>query len=249
MLPRVPSAPAILRGFLILASLLGASLSLRADVIYSNFGPGDSYAAGTGLIVTNDDQAYSSLAIGFTPSADYTLTSIEFVATSLIPDDSADITIGIFADNGTGQPGGAPIESFTVGGLGTFGDDAAPVLTVNSLLQPLLQADMTYWIGINAAPGDMVVWNQNITGALGYSSTDGSGNWSSSPTDQGVVEIDGTLQNLVSDSSQNSPASSTPEPRAWSLLAGGLAALALTARRGALRPSAAKVRARFPDQK
>ena len=186
----IPSVRILAPCILILASLFPGGAILRADVIYSNFGIGDAYSSGSGLIVTNDNAAWSSVAVGFMPAANYTLASIEFVASDLIPD-NAGISIGIFADNG-GQPGGAPLESFTLSGpLGQFGT-ALPVLTVSSVLQPLLLANTEYWVGMEALGSGFVVWNQNDTSALGFSQTDGSGNWSTSTADQGVVEIDGT---------------------------------------------------------
>jgi hypothetical protein len=209
---------------LLLALAFGHSI-LRADTIYTNVDPSGSYAPGAGLIVTNDPVSGASVAIPFTPSDDYDLTSIEFVASDLIPGDSNDITLGIFADNG-GQPGATPLESFSVTPAGMFADNLL-VTTVSSILQPLLFADTQYWIGMNAAPGDLVIWNQNITSANGFSETDGSGNWSAADSlqPQGVLEVDGKLANQPPDTSAALP-SPVPEPAAWFLMAGGLVALA-----------------------
>ena len=228
----------------ILAVLIPAA-ALHADVIYTNFGTGTAYSSGAGVIVTSDNSAWSSVAIAFTPSANYDLTSIELVATDIIPD-YLGATLGIFADNGSGQPGGAPLESFALGPLGQFGD-AVPLLTVESLLQPLLWANTQYWIGLNAPIGDLIVWNQNVTSSLGFSQTDGSGNWSTSNADQGAVEVDGTLDpNAPTPPTQEGtvlpqtgqPISSIPEPQSWWLMAAGLAAVAIYAQR-----------ARFANQK
>ena len=235
---------------LILAGLVPGAQHLRADVIYTNFGTGNTYSAGSGLIVTNDNQAWSSVAVAFTPVANYNLTGIEFVATNIIPDDTGAL-IGIFADD-NGQPGGAPLESFASGPLGMFGN-TVPVMTVTSVLQPLLLADTQYWIGMEGPAGGFIVWNQNLTLADGYSQTDGSGNWSTSSADQGALEIDGTLSpdqpppavtpppddsdlappvTPVFPISNQPPAANeefgavTPEPAAWSLMAGGLLAIA-----------------------
>ena len=218
---------------LLLALAFGHGI-LRADTIFTNFDPSGSYAAGAGLIVTNDPVSGASVAIPFTPSGDYDLTSIEFVASDIIPGDSSGITLGIFADNG-GQPDATPLESFSVTPAGMFGSnvvsDNLPVTTVSSILQPLLFADTQYWIGMNAAPGDLVIWNQNITSANGFAETDGSGNWSAADPfqPQGVLEVDGKLANQPPDTSATLP-SPVPEPAAWLLMAGGLAALAFLAR-------------------
>lgn len=228
--------------------LLLITLSLPADVIYSNFGTDDTYATGAGLIVTNDDMAWSSLAIEFIPANNYDLTSIEFVASDIMANDPG-ITIGIFADN-NGAPGGAPLESFSVAGpLGAFGS-AVPVTTVTSVSQQLLLADTPYWIGMQGPAGGLAIWNQNITGADGFSSTDGNGNWSASTLDQGVVEIDGTIDNNVpppppppDPSAPESPDSvpvvganaqvppNVPEPATLPLMAGALIAMRALRRR------------------
>jgi hypothetical protein len=212
---------------MIFVGLAGSIGALQADVIYTNFGTGDTYAAGAGLIVTNDGLAWSSVAVAFTPAANYTLTSIEFAASDLIPDGPNSVTISIYDDN-AGQPSLRPLESFTSGPLGQFGT-LVPVMTVTSLLQPLLLADTQYWVGMNASAGDLVVWNQNITLAEGFSRTDGSGDLSTSGTDQGVVEIDGVLApgTFEPDLSLGEESISViPEPGSCWMLAGGIAMIA-----------------------
>lgn len=219
---------------LVLAALVPGAAVLEADVIYSNFGTDSTFSAGTGLIVTNDGSAWSSVAVGFVPASDYNLTSIEFVATNLIPGDSL-LTIGIFADNGgqpAGQPVSPPLESFTILSPWQFGDEA-PVMTVTSLLRPLLVANTQYWIGMQGPVDGFIIWNQNIVNAAGFSETDGSGNWSASDQAQGVVEIDGALAPFsgpVVTLTEDAPAL-TPEPGAWWLMACGLAAITFLCRR------------------
>lgn len=217
---------------LLLAGLIACAGILQADTIYSTFGPGFSFATGTGAIVTNDPLADASVAIAFTPTANYDLTSIEFVASDLFPEDLSPITIAIFADNG-GQPGSQPLESFTTGSFGPFGE-AALVTTVTSLSQPLLQAGTQYWIGMNASPGDLMVWNQSSTSAAGFSITDGSGNWSASDPaqGQGALEIDGDLVAAIAGpvAQTNDSPIFTPEPLSWWLMASGLAVIARRAR-------------------
>jgi hypothetical protein len=202
---------------------------LEADVIYTNFAAGDAYSAGNGLIVTNDKLAGASIAMPFTPAANYDLTGIDFVATDLIPDDSADLTIGIYGDNG-GQPGGPALESFTVDTPGQFGN-LVPVLTVTSAMQPLLEANTVYWVAMDSPTGNLLVWNQNTTLAAGFSVTDGSGNWSASSQAQGVVEIDGTLVSNSFSLETQALAGTIPEPETWWLMAAGLAALFVENRR------------------
>ena len=222
---------------------LGTANSLRADIIYTNFGTGDSYSAGSGLIVTHDGLAWSSVALAFTPYANYNLSSIEFAATGLSQNGTDSATLAIFAGN-NGQPGSTPLESFAVSSLRQFGG-MAPVITVTSVAQPLLLANTQYWIGMNAPAGSFIVWNQNTTLAEGFSQTDGSGNWSVSGTDQGAVKIDGNLANPNTSQALGTAVSFVPEPNTWWLMAAGLSALAASARHLA-RP---KPRPRFPHLK
>ena len=211
--------------------LTAGSNSLRADTVYTTFGANYTYSTEAGLLVANDDVAEASLAVEFTPTANYDLTSIEFAATEIDPLD-AGATIGIFADNG-GQPGAA-IETYAVNALGQFGS-LAPVITVESVLQPLLLADTNYWIAMNAPAGDFLVWNQTVTSATGVSQTDGLGNWSSSPgTPQVAAEVDGSLASFsppdfTPEFGQGSEPS-TPEPATWWLMGGGFVAIALWVR-------------------
>jgi hypothetical protein len=216
---------------LVLLALAFSQRALLADTIYTNFDAGGSYAAGAGLIISSDPISGASVAVAFTPSDNFNLTSIEFVVSDLIPDDSNDITLGIFADNG-GQPDAAALESFSVTPLGMFGDNLL-VTTVSSILQPLLFANTQYWIGMSAAPGDLVIWNQNVMSANGFSETDGAGNWSAADSlqPQGVLEVDGAVAYVPPAVADEGLPSSLPEPAAWLLMAGGLVALAFLRRR------------------
>lgn len=209
-----------LRLVVAVATFAGAG-TLRAGVVYSNFGDNSGYSAGAGLIVMNDGQAYASVAAGFVPAGNYSLNSIELVVTDLIPNYGSDVTVGIFADSG-GQPGGPALESFTLSGLLTSFGQSAPVLTINSLLHPVLLANTEYWVGLNGPVGGMAVWNQNVSGATGFSATDSAGKWTASNEAQGVLEVDGTLipDALAASGGQQS----APEPGSVGLLLAGLLA-------------------------
>jgi hypothetical protein len=215
----------------LLLALTFSQSTLRADTIYTNFDASGSYSAGAGLIVTNDPISGASVAIAFTPSDNYNLTSIEFVASDLILNDSNDVTLGIFADNG-GLPGSTPLESFSVPLTGMFGDNIL-VTTVSSILQPLLLAGTQYWVGMNTAPQDLIIWNQNVTSANGFAETDGSGNWSAADPfqPQGVLQVDGALAAIQPPDASDTLPSSVPEPAVWTLMAIGLVAVLLLLRR------------------
>ncbi|HEY4089233.1 MAG TPA: hypothetical protein VGM43_25060 [Bryobacteraceae bacterium] len=165
--------------------------ALQADVIYTNFGDGDSFLAGSGLIVTRDGAAWSSVAISFVPAASYSLSSIEFGASALMPG-SAGASLAVFADD-DGHPDSTPLETIALDGLLSSFGDPSPLLKVKSSVHPLLEAGQTYWIGMNAAAGGLAVWNQTTALTTGFSATDGEGNWSTRSDVQGAVQLKGEL--------------------------------------------------------
>src|SRR3569833_1403766 len=165
--------------------------ALRADVIYTNFGDGDSFLAGSGLIVTQDGKAWSSVALSFVPVASYSLSSIEFAASTLIPG-SAGASLAIFVDD-DGHPAGTPVETIALDGLMSSFGDPSLLLKVKSTVHPLLEAGQTYWVGMNAAAGGLAVWNQTTALTTGFSTTDGAGIWSAWNEVQGAVQLKGKL--------------------------------------------------------
>ncbi len=190
------------------AALLPAAL--QADVIYTNFGDGDSFLAGSGLIVTRDGVAWSSVAMSFTPAASYSLSSIEFGASILIPG-SAGASLSVFV-NDDGHPAGTPMETIALDGLLPSFGDSSPLLKVKSVVHPLLEAGQTYWIGMNAAAGGLVVWNQTTALTTGFSTTDGAGNWSAWDGVQGAVQIKGKLVSETPAPVPDPPPAPTPDP-------------------------------------
>jgi len=165
--------------------------ALQADVIYTNFGDGDSFLAGSGLIVTRDEAAWSSAAVSFVPAAAYSLSSIELGASTLVPG-STGASLSIFADD-DGHPAGTPLETIALDGLLSSFGDPSPLLKVRSTVHPVLEAGQTYWVGMNAAAGGLAVWNQTAALRTGFSTTDGARNWSASGNVQGAVQLNGKV--------------------------------------------------------
>ncbi len=216
----------------ILAGLALCGSVLRADFIAGNFNTGGTYSTGTGVNVTDGTSDFS-VSVEFTASANYDLSSIEFIATNDVPDPSDGLTLGIYA-NVSGHPGGTALESFSVSGPlpEHWQVDLVTPITVNSVLKPLLVAGTPYWVEMDGPTSATLYWDQNTAGKFGIAETDGKGNWlapaATSGTTQGVFEVDGDLV---------SGGSSAPEPHAWFLMAGGLAVVA-RAMRAAYSPPA-----------
>jgi len=152
---------------LLALSFLGAA-GLRADTVFSTFGPGSTFFTGVWMVGGPPED---EIAASFVPSHDVTLDTIDFAA-SLLSGTDNDLTVDFAA--GPSAPG-APIESFTVTTLA-----ASPsIVTIHSVLHPLLSAGVTYWVVLSAPdPANTSVgWNLNNQGFEGVSSRQDDGAW------------------------------------------------------------------------
>ena len=224
MLPKLFVLRSLISPVLIVSGLALCSSLLKADVIYSNFDSAYSYSDGSGVIVADGSKDYSVAEELTVFTNNYDLSSIEFVASSQSPDPSNTVSVSIYADNG-GVPAATALETITLTGqLAPFNGSLSPVLTETSLTTPELYSGLSYWLVMDGAPSESLVWDLNSTGTSGYLETDGTaGNWVDSPNPytsetNGVFEIDGSIV-------------PTPEPQAWLLIAGGLALTFCLARR------------------
>jgi hypothetical protein len=138
-----------------------------ADVVFDNFGPGDSYQT---------DQGYGIGTVPPVPDADlapgegfrvsrgtFQLTSIE-LALSFFKGSVNAVDVQFRADDG-GVPG-AILESFHFTDLEPFGIDH-PLVVAESVLQPLLEEKATYWVTASASEHTLAVWNKNSTDEVG----------------------------------------------------------------------------------
>jgi hypothetical protein len=191
--------------------LVGAALlvpaAARADVVFSNFGPGLSFDQLSGTPVGNafDGNNYAEAA-SFSAATPFVFDSL-LIALSCVASCPATLTVTLAASSGAAP--GAAIESFVVAGsaLGAFGVNHAP-LTLASVLHPGLGAGTVYWVTVKSTTADAAAWNLNLTAdasATGISS-DGGATWFA-PAGQtpGAYAIN----------------SAVPEPAAWASLLGG----------------------------
>ena len=139
-------------------------------VVFSNFGPGDTYNTASGYILgTVNGYAYGD-AFDIVSPDDVILQSIELaVGLSSGPNE---LDVALRAD-ASGLPG-VVIEAFHfTGAMGLFGDSNPPLIA-NSVLQPTLQAGERYWVTASVPydPGNpnattTAIWNRNSTGDIG----------------------------------------------------------------------------------
>jgi hypothetical protein len=203
----------------------------RADVIFSNLGPGDSYNCCSGWTLFGSDLPIDTdRAFAFTPAADYTLDSIDLALTWLGGTNAADVWL--MSDEG-GAPGSI-LESFLISSLPTFNTTNTLLTTADSTLNPLLSAGVQYWVASSAHSADgSLSFNWNITGDEGLASRDNGGPWgvSTSFLTSGAFRVNGT------------PAAPVPEPSSVLLLAAGVLGLLSRTRRKNKRDIASRMRA------
>jgi hypothetical protein len=172
---------------------LGGVSQARADIIFNNFGPGDTYNIGFGYTIAGSTVIPPGFVQGdgfaITPAATFELDQIRLAAGHITGPNQINVTLR--ADAG-GLPG-AVLESFSFTNLGAFGN-ANPPLVANSVLHPILQAGTRYWLIAdpgNAATWD--VWNFNSIGDTGpHALSAGGGPFTDGNATRGAFEILGT---------------------------------------------------------
>jgi hypothetical protein len=143
----------------------------RADVIYSNLGPGGTFDT-NGWLVGGQMQV---IAHQFTPAADYTFTDAQ-LALGVITGTINTMNVYLMTDFG-GFPDEI-LELMIATDIGPFPPSA--LVTVTSKELPTLGADTPYWI-VATSPGGNLAWNWNSIGLV-CTDTDFVFNQMDSPT-------------------------------------------------------------------
>lgn len=197
-----------------LAGVLCSAAPLFAqEVVYDNFGPGDSFNenfvwAARGGSELQDDV---DVAMPFVPSESGPLAEILIATISFEGANEVDIWL---MDSAADTPDTILESWHFTGAMGNVGDP--PILATSEANTPL-EAGTQYWLAVSAPVADSIVgWHWNDTGAMGHSSlrTNG-GDW--------VPAGDPTLGAFR--------VSVVPEPAALALLAGGTLVLRRRRRR------------------
>lgn len=202
-------------GLLLFASSLASPVS--ADIIFDTGTPGGFFG-----YIGYDVSVSQSVAVGFTPTQDYTLDQISLWMMSNDfdnPGRTYDVSLRLDAAGGTTVPGTTVLESWSVA-TAAIGWD--PVLEpVNSVLQPTLMAGVTYWIVAESSEpaglSPVWVWGDS-TDSVPFANID----FFSGPEWQGGVGVGSSPGTLVH---------ATPVPGPASFAALGLAGIASSRRR------------------
>jgi hypothetical protein len=210
--------------FLCLALLALAPVS-RAEIIYSNFGPFDSFTTGSGSVVSSSTDQRPSF--GFTPGSNFLLSEVDFVTSIGSASDLNQITISLSNDDG-GKPGAVISSHEFDNAMGILGSLSNPSVILSWFpgldpqAEPALSATNLYWITFDApAPGD-VSWNSNNQGQFG-DSVFLEGQWQATANTLGALRIEGD------------EVATTPEPGTLLVFGSGLGAVIISTRRRARR--------------
>jgi hypothetical protein len=179
----------------LLGLLIGAATlaPLRAEVIYSNFGPEMTFDATlehgwtiNGFLGTNIGQ--QAISQQFTPVAPCIFTAAQLALTYF----SGPNSFAVFLQADTNGLPGAVIEEIDVTGA----TPSPSVVVANSVLQPELQVGRPYWLSVVAgAPGVLAGWNWNVVGDIGTNTFAGTqgGSWAG-PWGYGLSSIRSAFQ-------------------------------------------------------
>jgi hypothetical protein len=173
-----------------LAALAGPA---RADVLYSNLGPGESYAQHGGWFETGPVNGAVRQAFAFTLSTD-TLFDSARLALGLAAGPNA-IDLRLY-DTVGGQPG-TVLEAIHVSGqmppLTMYG--SGHLVEFDSATHPLLRAGGSYWLLPFASGSTRAGWsfnNQGGNGPYALSLEVEPTSWDVSQQPQGAFEVNGT---------------------------------------------------------
>jgi hypothetical protein len=154
-------------------SLLFVGIALAGEargqgtVIFSSFGPGDTYDSGSGAGVQGPDSGYGLFTSGFSfvPASTLTLDTVQIAIGTLSGSNAFSLAIQA-ADGPSGMPG-TVLETFEVNGqMQPFGV-VNPLITITSVARPELDAGINYWL-VSAGEGDArAAWNLNDLGLSG----------------------------------------------------------------------------------
>jgi hypothetical protein len=200
-----------------------------AEIVFTNFGPSQTYNTAVGNTAGNDFVG-DNLAEGdtFTPAVSASFGSISIALSCELSSCPAPFTVDLTADSGLDSPGSV-LESFTGSGLvlGPLGVYNPPIVLTASGAPITLAAGTQYWVTLSTGLSNSIAWNLNSTGDTSDQaiSTDGGATYfSPSGLTPGAYEIDSPTTTVA------------PEPNMALLLVMGLAVAGTAASRRRHRP-------------
>ena len=188
----------ILTALTFAAFVIGGSPVEAASSIFTNFGAGQSYNIGAGNPIGNafDGNTYAE-GDSFVSAGNFNLASISLALSYVFPGSVPDDFSVALRNNSGDAPGATVLETWTVQGnaLGGLGTNHS-VLTLISLLNPVITNGTRYWVTVSSDLNNSIAWNWNSTGDSNDEaiSLDAGSSWfSPSGLTPGALELDGQV--------------------------------------------------------
>ncbi len=175
--------------FAVATALLWGATAVNADVISSNFGPGDDYGWGSGWSVGLGFPLYEVGEPFRVSDQSYTLDTIELAIARVDGDNH--FFLYLMTDD-KGKPG-TVIEAFQVVGEMPLNNKENPPVVVESVQHPVLQKGARYWVVAASTVETFAVWSLNSTGDIGpHGQRADRGEWKISNTTRCAFRVTGT---------------------------------------------------------
>ena len=190
---------------LILAAATACIGPARADTVYSNINPGDSFGPGIAIGLVPFTGTFNYAGVGFTPGQNYDLDSLE-LAVSL---SSGPNVLDVYVMSSLGGLPDQVLESFALTNELTA-VPATGLVTIDSIVHPELEAGQQYWVVAAGGPATFAFWQQNAHDIEGPNVSGSSLTTLLRDSDANVIEaldVNGTV---------------VPEPGSAMLVAGAL---------------------------
>ncbi len=182
----------IMFGTAIAAAMALTSVS-TADVIFNNFGAGDTYQIGTGWTLSDG----APIGVDNDQGDAFTVSGGNFFL------DQIDVAIGLVTgtnrifldlyDDAGGQPGSVLESAVIDGQMGQFGQNNPPIVAVFSGTT-LLADGVQYWVIASTDSNTWAAWNWNSIGDVGpHAFRQNMGAWATGNNTRGAFRVIGTL--------------------------------------------------------